>query len=370
MEACRKFEERYWSDDYKTTQFKSYDNLRHENDPAIIEQLDELLCINIEAKDLERVHLAPPEFVEGDFEFAYVKVKEGDPTPTTFEDLRISDLISVPRRQLKDLTAQRLKSWKVYIYDSEHHASYLKWNAYKCLVAEVELGSRTFVLSNGQWREISEDLKEEVGSFINTEVVQLEAPYLPNDVNIWSAELNQNREDVFNSVAGRGCPQLYILDKSKITIAGSKTYEVCDLLHLDGLIIHVKRYSSGAASISHLFTQCKFYADAFLTDAECRSDMRAWITDDAGEDNAGKDKPSFLALAPEKSQDVLGEKYTVVFCILHTSEKFSLSDLPFMSRYELMLSQRYLSEHRKFKVGVIFRKIVHGEKPSKLAEAA
>lgn len=370
VETCKQFEDRYWSTDYKNTQFKSYDNLRHENDPAIIEQLDEILCRTIEAGELTRVHLAPPEFVEGDLEFAYAKAETNEPPPPTFEDLRITDIISVTRRRLKDLTAQRLKSWKIFIYNNEHHVTYPKWNAYKCLVAEVDLGDQTFVLSNGQWREISKDLKAEVDAFINTYVVAHNVPYLPADVNIWSAKHKQNREDVFNSTAGKACSELYVLDKSKITIAGSKSYEVCDLIHADGSIIHVKRYSSGAASISHLFTQCKFYADAFLTDTECRSDMRTWINDDNGEDNTGKDKARFLALIPEKSQEVVGEKYTVVFCILYNNDKFSLSDLPFMSRYELMLSQRYLTEHRKFKVGVALRKVIHGAKPEEPADGA
>lgn len=359
-EVCRRFEERYHSDDYRGTQFRSYDNLRHENDPVVIEQLDQLLCAAIEARDFSRVHLAPPEFVEGDMEFTYVKAKPDEPAPPTHQDLTIDDIVSVPRRHIKDMTAQRLKSWKIYSYDSEHHATYPKWNAYKCIVAEVDLGDQTYVLSNGQWREISEDLKAEIDTFLADEVTELDAPHLLDGVNIWSAVHNQNREDVFNSTVGRACPDLYVLDKSKITIAGSKSYEVCDLLHLDGSIIHVKRYSSGAASISHLFTQCKFYSDAFLTDVACRADMRTWIAEDDGADNAGKDKAPFLALIPERSQDVFGQNYTVIFCILHNSDAFALSDLPFMSRYELMLSQRYLTEQRKFKTGVVFRKVEHG----------
>lgn len=361
-ETCRRFEERYHSEDYKGTQFRSYDNLRHENDPVVIEQLDELLCAAIEARDFSRVHLAPPEFVEGDMEFTYVKAKPGEPAPPIHEDLRIDDIVSIPRRHLNGMTAQRLKSWKIYSYDGEHHATHLKWSAYKCIVAEVDLGEQTFVISNGQWREISENLKAEVDTFIADEVTELDPPHLLGGINIWSTEHNQNREDVFNSAVGRACPELYVLDKSKIIIAGSKSYEVCDLLHLDGSIIHVKRYSSGAASISHLFTQCKFYSDAFLTDASCRADMRTWIGEDEGPNNAGKDKSPFLALIPERSQDVFGQNYTVIFCILHASDSFSLSDLPFMSRYELMLSQRYLTEHRKFKTGVVFRKVEHGVK--------
>lgn len=39
---CLKLEERYNSSDYRDTAFKSYDILRHENDPLVIDRLDEL----------------------------------------------------------------------------------------------------------------------------------------------------------------------------------------------------------------------------------------------------------------------------------------------------------------------------------------
>ncbi|MDZ4364888.1 DUF6119 family protein, partial [Brevundimonas sp.] len=189
----------------------------------------------------------------------------------------------------------------------------------------------------------------------------VEADFLPVGVNIWSVDREENREEVYNLTAAEACDELYLLDKAKLTVAGQKKYEVCDLLHAGKHIVHVKRYSSGAASISHLFTQGKFYAHAFATDQQCRADITAWIDDDGEHPNVGKNKASFSAIIPIKNSDVDEKDYTVIFCILHNRDAFSVSDLPFMSRYELMLSHRFLTQDRKFKVGVALRNVELGD---------
>lgn len=366
-DLCQKLEERYLSADYRATAFKSYDTLRHENDPLVIESLDELLCAAIAAKQFDRIHLAPPEFVEGDEPtYSYTAIKEGDDAPTTFEDLRISDLVNIPRRRLKDLTSDTIKNWPIFRFDAEQNTTFKLWNAYRCLVAEVDLDDRTFVLSNGQWREISEELKATVETYYAENDMTVVADFLPTSVNIWSADKEENREEVYNLKAAEECGELYLLDKAKLTIAGQKKYEVCDLLHSEKYIVHVKRYSSGAASISHLFTQGKFYAHAFSTDEQCRSDITNWIDGDAEHPNDAKDKAAFSAIVPLKNNDVEEKDYTVIFCILHDRDQFSVSDLPFMSKYELMLSHRFLTQDRRFNVGVALRNVQLGP-PANLA---
>ena len=358
---CLKLDERYLSKDYQSTAFKSYDTLRHENDPVVIESLDNLLCAAIVAKHFDRIHLAPPEFVEGDDpSYAYVGIKEADDVPSTFEDLRIADLVDVPRRRLKGLTSDTIKRWPIFRYDAEHNSTFKLWNAYRCLVAEVDLNDRTFVLSNGQWREISEELKATVETYFAENDLTIVADYLPTAVNIWSLDREENREEVYNLRAAEACGELYLLDKAKLTVAGQKKYEVCDLLHSAKEIVHVKRYSSGAASISHLFTQGKFYAHAFATDQQCRADITAWIDQDTEHPNDAKNKASFSAIIPDKNSDVDEKDYTVIFCILHDRDAFAITDLPFMSRYELMLSHRFLTQDRKFKVGVALRNVELG----------
>lgn len=359
-QLCRKLEERYVSDDYTKTELKVYDILRHENDPGVITELNRLLCTAIEAKNFAAIHLAPPDFLrDDDSSFAYVE-KEGSEEIETFDDLRITDLIAVKRRRIKDLDESRIKGWKIFEYNPELDRTFMRWDAYRCLVAEVEWNGRTFVLSSGQWREVSEELKVSVEQYFHDNDIVLDPAYLPHDINIYKADRKENREEVFNRCAAENCADLYLLDKAKLEIAGQRRYEVCDLLHSDRSIIHVKRYSSGAASISHLFTQGRFYAHAFSTDTACRTGMAAWIDADVDAINISKNKPGFLALIPAKKADLDEKDYCVVFCVLHDENDFSLEKLPFMSRYELMQSHRFLTEDRSFKVGICFRKVILG----------
>jgi uncharacterized protein (TIGR04141 family) len=178
-QLCRKLEERYGSDDYTKTDLKVYDILRYESDPVVIAELNRLLCAAIEAKNFNAIHLAPPDFLaDDDSSFAYVE-KDGDEEIETFDDLRIADLIAVKRRRLKDLDETRIKGWKIFEYNPELDRTFVRWDAYRCLVAEVEWNGRTFVLSSGQWREVSEELKASVEQYLDDHDLLLDPAYLP-----------------------------------------------------------------------------------------------------------------------------------------------------------------------------------------------
>ncbi len=360
VELCKKMEERYHSEDYKQTDFKVYDILRHETDPEITDQLDTILCKTISNKNFSKIHLAPPEFVEfSDISYCYKK-KEGQVTPPLFEDLNIHDLIAAPRRRIANLKISTIKSWPIYTYDHEQEKTYEKWDAYQCVVAEVTLNEKIYILSNGQWREVSNDLQEKVKRYFQSNNLNMSVDYLPSNIRIFDSERNQNREEIYNAAACQSSGSLFLFDQAKITIASEKKYEVCDLLSADKHLIHVKKYSSGASSISHLFTQGRFYSRAFSTDAVCRKEMTDWIETNTDEVNAGKNKAIFKSIIPEKSIDVLEGDYKIIFCVLHEAENFGIKDLPFMSQYELMNSHKYLTEDRKFKCGIAFKKVLLG----------
>jgi hypothetical protein len=265
------------------------------------------------------------------------------------------------RRFIRDLTASKLRTWPIYRYDEEQERTFPLWNAYHCIVAELEYLGKTYVLSNGLWREVSQELKDKVDGYFNARDLAVDAPYLPTGTNIFHAGRNQNREEVYNEAAARGSDDLFLLDQAKIEIAGRRLYEVCDLLHGDKHFVHVKKYASGSASISHLFTQAKMYSHAICSDEPTRVGIAEWVQNDDRDANAPKDKARFAGLLPAKAADFNDTDYTVVFCILHDSDAFALEDLPFMARYELMLAHSYLTEDRRFKAGVCFRRVELGQ---------
>lgn len=356
---CNKLDERYYSDAYRQTEFRIYDILRHENDPEVISELDRLLCDKLIAKDFNKIHLSPPEFIESE-ELDYAYTSSTGYAPPLYEDLRIEDLIATPGRKLKDLTSSRIHSWQIYIYNSEEKKTFPKWHAYECLVAEIDLNTKTYILSNGQWREVSQQLKQKVTSYFTDRDMSLDVPYLLNGINIYDAAKTQNREEVYNRLITKNDSKVFLFDKAKINIAGQGLYEICDLFHSDKHFVHVKRYTSGASSISHIFTQTKLYSHAFATDEATRNGFTEWIDASTEPENMFKDRRTFKALVPLKASDVDERAYTVIFCILHDKDRFCISSLPFMSQYELMLTHKFLTEDRRYKVAVIFRKIVLG----------
>jgi len=357
IKLCRSLEERYNSDDYKKTDLRVYDYLKFMNDPVIITALDDQLSAKIAIKDFKNVRLAPPDFVEGeDSQFAY-EPKTDDKDPPLFDDLRIEDLVGVARRRLKGLTASTIKNWDVYRVDETTGAIYKAWNAYRCMVAEIQLNNETYVLSNGQWRQISEDLKQKVHDYFAANNVISDCPFLPDNVPIYDVEREQFREEVFNRHVAKVDADTYLFDKSKVEIAGKKIYEICDLFRKDGAMIHVKRHSSGSASVNHVFTQAKLYAHAFSAEAVTRQGMRDWVDNNQEPENIGKVKDEFKNKIPENDTDVDEKRHKVIFCILTGADAMDLAGLPFMTQYELMLAHRYLTHDRKFQASMTFKKV-------------
>lgn len=174
----------------------------------------------------------------------------------------------------------------------------------------------------------------------------------PANINIYDTESRKNNENVFNRHVAENLNDIICFDRSKFEIAGEKRYEFCDLLSKDKRFIHVKRYSSGSSSIGHLFTQGKFYGDAFLSDTRCRAHIRKYLTDENLTD--------YIDIIPE-SRPTDENSYTIVFCILSDAGTvFALDHLPFMARYDLMQAHQYLTRDRAFKVEVCFVPIQTG----------
>lgn len=351
VEFAKELYDLYGSDEYKTV-FKSYDKFHLEIDPLKIAALDSRLFERIRTGNFEHIHLAPPEFFDYDrYSFRYSKSNDAE----KFEELVIDDLIRAKRRFSESSSINTLKGWKIYKHDSETDSTYESgWSAYQCIVAEIHDTNETYILSNGQWKVASPDFEQEITSYLN-DLEICEEGFLGNDVNIWCDVRNQNREEVYNAEVARNCPALYLFDKANIDIAGESRYEICDLLHSDKIFVHVKRFRSGAASISHLFSQARFYADAFILDDRCRPSMRDFINEDESDANNGKDKQAFIDIIPEDRQEIVTANYTVVFCVLSERANFEANSLPFMAKYELMKAHKYLTRDKGYRCRIATR---------------
>jgi len=335
--------------DYKTN-FPGYAKFRFENDPIVIAELDYLLFDKIRNNDLANVHLAAPEVMDfSSVEFSYNKDAE------RYDDLVLGELLAARRAFGERSSIDSLKSMKIHVWNVDTGAKIRDWSSYKCMVAEVQRGNDSYILSNAQWKQIATEFKTEVDDYMATVPLSVDA-FLPSGVRIWHAASGKNRESVFNAHVAASTPDVLLFDTAKIEIAGQRYYETCDIFHKQRKFVQVKRFSSGSASVSHLFVQGRFYAEAFLSDDSCRQGMRDHVEEIA----SAATKDVFLDLIPLARTDLVSNNYTVVFCILGDDDAGTLANLPFMARYELMHTHKHLTNGLGMKCEVAFRKVLVG----------
>ncbi|MDV2774949.1 DUF6119 family protein [Pseudomonas aeruginosa] len=332
-------EDAYNQDNYLQV-FQGYSKFHFENDPNTIQQLDSEVFERIRNGNFENIHLSPPEFTDFESRYFTYKAEGGD----QHDDLSVDDFIT-SRRAFSDRSSiNSLKTHKIYVWSSETGNKVTSWPVYRCLVAEIELNNDTYILSMAQWKKVSTDFKQEVEDYVS-DIPSNQSAYLTNNVSIWDAQRNQNREEIYNQELYNTNNDIFLFDKAKVHIAGERIYEVCDLLHSDKSLIHVKRLKSGSASISHLFLQGKFYSDAFISDQKCRESMREHITENHNE----RPTQAFTDILPDNRNDIVTNDYTIIFCILTEKADPDINSLPFMARYELMHSHKHINQALGFK---------------------
>jgi len=332
------------SDDYKAI-FEGYDRFVFVNDHDLIDDLDTQLFTLIAAKNSEKVHLAIPDFVDFDvLTFSYSDAPDAD----RHDDISLDDWIDSRAQKFRaDSNIATIKRSKIFSWNSETGTAGKRWSVYRCIVAEVEKDNTVFVLSMGQWRKISNELRQQVVEYIATiEVVKLD--FLPDGLSIWvpdgvkddGSPKGTNEESAYNQQAFDASQATYLFDRAKIEIAGEKMYEVCDILHVNKIFVHAKRLRSGSASVGHVFVQARFYADAIFGDDRCRKTMREYMVANP----KGRDVQPFVDIIPLERNEMLPHEFEVLFCILTEKQNLALAALPFMARYELMRTHKYLRD--------------------------
>ncbi|WP_100074716.1 DUF6119 family protein [Chryseobacterium camelliae] len=147
-----------------------------------------------------------------------------------------------------------------------------EWSILECLYGEIEENNTNYILSAGEWFEVSKDkydrISQAIDEIIDTDFV------IPNHIkeNI-KAEIRQavsqkpnkkiNKENIFNTHLSNHIHGYLFDEAAKQINLYDDRFEVCDVLHQNSFF-HVK-YNYGASALSHLFNQgyvsAKSYAE-------------------------------------------------------------------------------------------------------------
>lgn len=363
---CKNFLTEYKSKAYVDL-FPNYKNFRAASDIEVA-ALDEIMRLALTAKQLEKFQLCIPEFLQDDdYSFSFTDHQKRENIVHSFLDVdQLVDLFN-----LESVKIEELHKKKVYAFShvEDRVLSYRRWSIYDCLVFECKTEKGYFILSGGKWSEVDNDFYKDITNFIENNLKELPCEDIYRDIDIFDKNSSKkNEESIFNNKVCELRKTAIKFDRAKLKVGqGRKDKEFCDILDLedDGIvrIVHCKPYK-GASSINYLFSQAKFYGEAFLTDQIFLDDIRNHISLSPSEK-----KDSYLQYLKAIIEDVSGNDYRVCLWLLYNNKHTAptKADIPLISQYELKLTHDYLRKNCKFKE-VILRFVPVKITPSKTAK--
>ena len=218
-----------------------------------------------------------------------------------------------------EVSVDFLKRQRVEMVDSEDRRI-KQWKLYSCLNAEIRIGAEAYVLSSGVWYKVDTDLLAEVDREVNgLEVADLPLPQFN--------EFHRSENGYAVQVAEAEPRQFCCLDGQNIMFGGGKSrFELCDLLHRTGDLVHLKRYG-GSSVLSHLFAQGLLSAELLMKRPRFRKGADKLVKGDG------------FSLSDEKRFEHKGKR-RVIYVIIGGPANQESRTLPLFSRINLRNAAR------------------------------
>jgi uncharacterized protein (TIGR04141 family) len=296
--------EAYQSEDYKAN-FDFIDHLRPEKRAGRIRELEAVLIEALATRQIDDVHLAAPETLDwldvDGFRFSSL-----DGAQESNNDPHISAYLD--SRRGEDLDIATLKGDRLIAIRASDGLTMDDWPIYRCLVYQVELGDRLYVLSAGDWFRVDLAYRDRVYADVGALKVLTGLPDADPDTD----------EDAYNIKAADHIRGL-CLDRHFVHGPARDKMEICDILTRDGGLIHVKPRGS-SSTLSHLFAQGVNSAERLLLDQEFRTKARAV---------AKKVDAGFPDVLPSRRPSP--EDHEISFVVITRSDRPTPLTLPFFS---------------------------------------
>jgi uncharacterized protein (TIGR04141 family) len=219
------------------------DQLAVVTDPALREQLLNRLITGLQDSTVQ-VTMTVPEVMAWDEVSDFRLSFEPD---VRFVDPEDADLSAALHRsgRADDLTQAHLRRTRLEAFDGNGEMI-RHWTLMNCLSGELDEQGRRFVLSDGEFFEVSLDLLGELREFVDA------LPQSPIGLPPSNGDIT---EELYNANAAEAVQNALLMDRKNVWYPGATSpVEVCDLLTSEKRFVHVKR-KLGSAQLSHLFSQ-------------------------------------------------------------------------------------------------------------------
>lgn len=310
---CDRLLDDYQSDKYKVN-FEWVDHLHEENDPIIIDSLNQEMLKQINDiyhdKEEYNIHLAPPEIVdmENDLKYSYHGAGE------KFNELEVSSYL-INKNPRVEFTIEKLKRDRIFVFNDSLEQLETKWSIYNCLITEVQHKKRTYIFSLGSWYSVDNDFVSKVNNFIR------DIPTCNLNFHHYDTEIH-TCENTYNESIPVRHNNVISMDRNNIIIDKSR-FELCDLLTNEKHLIHVKPWKS-SSTLSHLFAQGRISATTLIKEPNIIPQINEKIQEKGG------DKEFQFA------NEINGPQYTVVYAIIYEGDKEVHERIPFFSKLNFM----------------------------------
>lgn len=307
---------------YKLERYKEsfdwIDNLEHEKNPDLIDDLNEALVEALKQKDTIKTSIAPP-FITDWTNFTGISfTPKGDLT-----DFEIEKYYEY-KDDLSQFNIDKLRASYLYFEEREDE-NRISMSLMKCLNFQTEVNNNLYVRTLGKWYKISKVFSDK----IMEEVRRIEESTIP----YIECEKDWNEGD-YNEALANSNTGYSLFDRKLIRCEAVKSsIEACDVLTKDREFIHVKPKNQ-SSTLSHLFSQGRIAAVALNSDKEFRKKMRTII-------RANRDfDQDVIPLDQVNNSD-----FTVTYATITKGDKGMIEKLPFFSLLNLRQSAQFLYEH-------------------------
>lgn len=158
------------------------------------------------------------------------------------------------------------------------------------LIFEVGDTTMRYVLTLGRWFR----LQEAYTAKLNADLKRIVD--VSSDLNLPDTTAAEH-EGVYNDRAAQGRSDLLLMDTVPVKTDDGTRVEACDLLHMEGHLIHVKRYN-GSQTLSHLFSQGAVSAELLNEDTTMKADfIRQVVSLDQAFETVAKNAPMTVTYA-------------------------------------------------------------------------
>lgn len=300
----------YADDRYKRIGFEWVDNVAEVRDSLLSETLDFQLVDAIEKKNVEHLHIAPPETTDWDriIGFCYSGIgKKTDKQENYSLNLDISEYVNSIRPETN--VYSKIRRDKLYAMNSDG-TPFAICSIYAAIVFQTEYENKNYILCSGSWYQVETSFFNQVNNFIANKipVSSLTLPECPKTSN----------EGSYNQMVADGNDDYCLFDCKMLSADGSpKKIEACDIYTKQKQFIHVKNKGQ-SAQLSHLFAQGKVAAECFSSDES----FRRQIVDIA--------KQKFSAEPFDASVKPQSNEYEIVYAIIDDRVSEITEKLPFL----------------------------------------